>query len=102
MSRILTRPLAQRDLAELWSFIADDSQDQADRFLDGLQASLLLWSTQPQMGRKRDELMAGLRSMSHGRYVIFAFALADGIEVVRVLHSARDIGADEFAAGEGG
>ena len=45
------------------------------------------------MGRARDALSAGVRSMPFERYVIFYVPLADGIDIVRVLHSARDIDA---------
>jgi len=45
------------------------------------------------MGRVRDELEAGLRSFPLGAYVIFYAAIENGIEVLRVLHSAHDIGA---------
>jgi toxin ParE1/3/4 len=45
------------------------------------------------MGRKRDELISGLRSFPVGRYLIFYSTLPDGIEAVRVLHSARDLDA---------
>jgi toxin ParE1/3/4 len=45
------------------------------------------------MGRARDELAANVRSFPFGRYVIFYAPMQDGIDVVRVLHSARDIDA---------
>ena len=45
----------------------------------------------PLMGRERDEVMPGLRSFPFKRYVIFYQPLQDGIDVVRVLHGARDI-----------
>ena len=45
------------------------------------------------MGRARDELSPGIRSMPFGRYVIFYAPLADGIDIIRVLHSSRDIDA---------
>lgn len=35
--------------------------------------------------------MPGLRSMPFGRYLIFYLLLSDGIDLVRVLHSARDL-----------
>ena len=44
------------------------------------------------MGRQRDELMPDLRSFPAWRYVVYDLASADGIELVRVLHGARDIG----------
>ena len=43
------------------------------------------------MGHARDELAPGIRSLSFGRYVVFFEPLADGIDVVRVLHGSRDI-----------
>lgn len=43
------------------------------------------------MGRARDDLAPGIRSLAFGRYVVFFVALADGIDVVRVMHGARDI-----------
>jgi len=50
------------------------------------------------MGRAREELAASLRSFPFGRYVIFYVPFEDGIDVVgidvvRVLHGARDIDA---------
>lgn len=97
MGHVSKRPLALADLAEIWSFIADGSEANADRFLDKLDQKLHLLATQPQMGRARPELMAGLHSFPIARYVVFYLAQAGGIEVVRVLHSARDIGAADIA-----
>lgn len=45
------------------------------------------------MGRAREELAADLRSFPFGRYVIFYAPVDEGIDVVRVLHSARDVDA---------
>ncbi len=42
---------------------------------------------------RRAELAADLRSFPFGRYVIFYAPIEDGIDVVRVLHGARDIDA---------
>lgn len=94
MPLVFKRPLALSDLAEIWSFVADDSEIQADKFLATLETRLNLLATQSNMGRRRDELMNGLRSVPVGRYVIFYLPRQDGIEVVRVLHGARDIDAD--------
>jgi toxin ParE1/3/4 len=93
MARIVRRPLAGADIAEIWDYIAEDSVDQADAWVDRLDAKLRLLASQPAMGRARDELSPGLRSMPFGRHVIFYETMADGIDVARVLHSARDIDA---------
>jgi toxin ParE1/3/4 len=44
------------------------------------------------MGRLRPELVPKLRSFPVGEYVVFYRSIRDGIEVVRVLNGARDIG----------
>ena len=64
---------------------------EAGAWVDRLDTKLHLLAPQPLMGRSRDELSPGVRSLPFGRYVILYLPLADGIDVVRVLHSARDI-----------
>ena len=91
MVRVIRRPLAELDILEIWDFIADDSITEADLWIEGLDEKLLLWATQPMMGRSRDELARGLRSFAFGRYVVFFLPISDGLDVVRVLHASRDI-----------
>ena len=93
MARILRRPQASEDIAEIWDHIADDDLAAADRWLDRLDKQLRLLATQPLMGRARDELAEGVRSFPMGRYVAFYMPVDEGIDVIRVLHSARDIDA---------
>lgn len=90
---VLRKPQASEDIAEIWDHIADDDLAAADRWLDRLDRQLRLLATQPLMGRARSELAEGIRSFPMGRYVVFYMPLHDGIDVVRVLHSARDIDA---------
>jgi toxin ParE1/3/4 len=91
MARILRRPRAASDIAEIWDYIAEDSLAQADAWVDRLDATLSTLANYPLMGRVREELSPGLRSLPFGRYVIFYQPLTDGIDVIRVLHAARDI-----------
>lgn len=91
MPRLLIRPEAERDLDEIWWYIAQDSPDNADRFLDRLQERFLTLADFPKMGASRDDIQTGLRSQPVGSYLIFYFPLADGIEIIRVLHGSRDV-----------
>lgn len=93
MARVIRRPLAAADILDIWDHIAEDSIEQADRWVDKLDEKFKLIATQPSMGRARNELAANVRSFPFGRYVIFYEPIDDGIDVVRVLHSARDIDA---------
>jgi toxin ParE1/3/4 len=90
---ILKRPRALIDLAEIWAYFAEDSIVNADAFAALIDKKLRLLAKQPGMGRARPELGHGLRSFVVGRYVVFYQPSSKGIEIVRVLHGARDIDA---------
>ncbi len=77
----------------MWDHIAEDSIEQANRWFDKLGDKFKLIATLPLMGRARHELAADLRSFPFGRNVIFYEQIDDRIDIVRVLHSARDIDA---------
>lgn len=96
MGTIVKTPRAKRDLLEIWDYIADDSEARADEFIARFDAKFRLLAERSSLGRSREELAAGLRSFPLGRYVIFFRPVAGGIEVIRVLHSARDFGSDFF------
>jgi len=88
---ILKRPRALADLAEIWAYIAADSVAAADAFASVIDKKLHTLSRQPSMGRARPELARSLRSVPVGSYVIFYVPLPNGVDIVRVLHGARDI-----------
>ena len=91
MADVLRRPQASADLSEIWEFIATDSLARADEFVDRIDAKFRALAAQPLMGRNRSDLIHGLRSFTMSPYVIFYQPLAQGVEVVRVLHGARDV-----------
>lgn len=91
MPTVRRRALAALDILDVWDHIADDDMVAADRWVDSLDAAFNRLATQPMMGRARPELASDLRSFPFRRYVIYYLPLLDGIDVVRVLHSARDI-----------
>ena len=51
----------------------------------------MLLSEHPAIGRNRSDLCLNLRGFPVGNYIIFYYSVDAGIEVVRVLHGARDI-----------
>ena len=83
---------AEADLAEIWAYIARDSLDNADHFIDRIfQICREALASNPRLGRAREELGPGLRSLVFEGYVIFYHPIPDGVEIVRVLHGMRDI-----------
>ena len=93
MPVIRKRPRAADDLLEIWDYIADDNIARADAFIDDADTRFHILAERPLLGRSREELASGIRSFPLGRYVIFYEVLRDGIEIVRVLHGSRDLGA---------
>ncbi|HVM48598.1 MAG TPA: type II toxin-antitoxin system RelE/ParE family toxin [Candidatus Acidoferrum sp.] len=91
MSHYRVSEAANRDLQEIWLFIAQDNQDSADRYIRLIVSRFPKLASMPQMGRERRDLAARLRSFPVGSYVIFYRPTEDGIEVVRVIHGARDL-----------
>ena len=92
MSRLVHRsPLAEQDYRDIWRYIARDNEDAASRLLRRIDRKLELYTENPGMGTKRDKLAPGLRSFPIGNYLAFYRIVRDGIELVRVLHGARDL-----------
>ena len=84
---------AENDLDAIWLYIANDSPVNADRFLDRLVAALTTTlSTAPLAGRARDEFGLGLRSFPVESYIAFYRARDEVVEIVRIIHGARDLG----------
>ncbi|MGL3214041.1 type II toxin-antitoxin system RelE/ParE family toxin [Bradyrhizobium sp. BR 1433] len=85
------RPQAETDLEEIWLFIASDNIVAADRLLDRIGNGFQMLAENPQAGRHRPELGRNIRSFPVGNYVLFYEAFPNGVDIVRVLHGARDI-----------
>lgn len=81
---------AERDFREIVFYLDDKSPAAADRFVDAIEQKLHLLSDFPLMGRSREELAPGLRSVIVEKYVLFYRVEADSIQVVRILHGRRD------------
>ncbi len=97
MARVEYSPDAKADLREIWDYVSEDSQLQADRLIERFREKLTYLAKWNTMGRPRPELTAKCRSFPFGKYCLYFRPLEDGIEVLRVLHSARDIGKIEFS-----
>jgi len=91
MPFVVVRPQAEDDLAEIWAYIAEGRPDYADAFIGRIDREFRLLARNPGIGRARPELSDRLRSLPVGRYVIYYVPHKNGIEVVRVLHGARDL-----------
>lgn len=96
MARIIRAPAAQADAIEIWAYIAEDNEPAADRLLARFDQAIQKISLQPHIGKSADEIAPGIRFLPLGSYLIFYRVAGDEIEIARILHGARDIGADFF------
>lgn len=90
-------PEAEQDLAEQYAYIAGDNRDAADRYLEAAYDGFRKLDRMPRMGHRfesREPELAGLRSwpiQGFEYHTVFYRCLDSEIEVVRVLHGARDV-----------
>jgi toxin ParE1/3/4 len=91
MARIIRSPQAQRDVVQIWAHIAADNMKAADKLIDAFDQKLNILKDFPGMGQLREELASKLRSLPVGNYLLFYRPIPDGIELVRVLHGARNL-----------
>jgi toxin ParE1/3/4 len=87
---------ARADLLEIWLYIADRDSQAADRILGEIERVCRLIATHPRMGRERPDIRPGIRSFAVMSWTIFYRIEDRFIDIVRVLHGARDIDEIEF------
>ena len=91
MPRIIRTPAAEADLWEIVVYIARDNEDAAFHIVDRINERFEMLSQFPNAGPARPELLPELRSFPVGNYLILYKPIDDGIEVMRVVHGARNL-----------
>jgi toxin ParE1/3/4 len=85
--------LAERDLSDIYDYIAAENPTAADRLLTRIEKDLNALSSQPMLGRiPRDHDIArlGYRYLVIGDYLAFYRLEPSVVLVHRILHGARD------------
>jgi toxin ParE1/3/4 len=94
MARYVISPAGRQDLHDIWTGIASDSLDAAERLLDRFEAAFERLAEFPGMGPARPDIIdLPVRFWTVGNYLIIYRAEASQIEIVRVLHAYRNIAA---------
>jgi toxin ParE1/3/4 len=91
MKKAVFAPTAEADLEEIYDYIAADNPLAAVRFVARLEDLATQLARTPGMGRARPALLPNLRSFPLGNYLLFYRLTESGVEIVRVLHGARDV-----------
>lgn len=91
--KIVFAPECRQDLREIFKYIAEDKLDAAIDFVRCLRQRCINLAPMPNVGRKREEIHQGYRSITEGEYVIFYQLMPDeSLEIKRIIHSKRDLG----------
>ena len=91
--RLIFAPLALADLEEIGDYIALDNPPRALSFIRELRAQCRKLLDNPLAFPARDDLAPGLRVLPHGQYLIFYRPMDTTVRIERILHGARDVGA---------
>ena len=82
---------AKEDLIEIYQHIAPENALPAERLLKTFQEKFELLTKFPNIGRERNELIIGLRSLPVGKYLILYQPADEAVEIVRVRHGATNV-----------
>jgi len=87
---------AYRDLDEIVRYIGERDAAAATRLLDRIGDECWRLARDPGIGQLRPDLLPDLRFFPLDSYLIFYREDGEGIQVIRVLHGARDYGRRDF------
>jgi toxin ParE1/3/4 len=97
MGRFLKSIFVDADLLEISGYISQDNPSAANDVIDATFSTFEMLADSPGMGRLRifmDGRLKKIRSFpvsGFSNYLIFYREAANGIEIVRVVHGARDL-----------
>lgn len=87
----LSKP-ADQDLEDIFEYTEIEfGIDQAIEYLNGLESGFEQLIVNPELGRTRNDIKTGLRSISRSSHIIFYRLMSDHVKIVRVLHGSRDM-----------
>ncbi len=91
------RPQAVEAIIDQAAYIGQDSPAAAERFLDAVEVTFADLEKTPRLGRSYESEHPRLtdlrvwRVKGFPKYLIFYRPVPDGIEIIHLLHGARDI-----------
>ena len=92
MKRFVFTPHARQDVNDIWDYMADDSIEAADRVLDKLDNAMIKLAKSPGIGHRREDLT----DKRHRFFLVYSYLIvyrheAKPLQIIRVLHAARDV-----------
>ncbi len=83
---------ADKDLEDIFDYTAAQfGVMQAISYVSSFEDVFIAIGHNPKIGRGRDEIKKGLRSLVKDAHIVFYRISKDSIRIVRILHCSRDI-----------
>ena len=89
--RVDRSPKADLDERDIWLTIATDNIAAADRFIADLYDAEERLAAFSQLGQARPRFGENLRTWVLGSYLIVYRVTSSAVEIIRIVHGARDI-----------
>ena len=91
MAKAKHTPTADHDLVQISTHIANDNPTAAFRWLDEMQQVCDLLAGQPGIGQQvQTNRLGQVRRHAVGNYLIYYRPITDGVEILHIVHGARD------------
>jgi toxin ParE1/3/4 len=91
--------LARRDLIDIWLEASEADPAAADDLYNRLEARVEILRRFPQSGPIRTDIAPAARGLVGHPYLILCRIIPEGVQIVRVLHGARNIDKALFLEG---
>ena len=90
--RLIWSPDANKDLMSIWQYGVEEwSEEIAEKHLFEIEHMCGRLIETSMLGKSRDEIIAGMKSITVRPHVIFYKVSKGAIEIVRVLHQRIDV-----------
>jgi antitoxin ParD1/3/4/toxin ParE1/3/4 len=92
MKKFILTQHARQDVNDIWDYIASDSIEAADRVLEALDDAMIKLAKNPGIGHWREDLT----DERHRFFLVYSYLIVyryetKPLQVIRILHAARDI-----------
>lgn len=91
MPRYIIAESANSDIEGILETIIPENENAAWEWYFALHKKFETLARTPRIGRVRDDLLPNLHMFPYGNYLIFYDAVPGGIQVVHIVHGARDV-----------
>ncbi len=83
---------ADADLESIFDYTLQAfGPDKACTYVESFDDTFENLASNPKLGRTRDEIVEGLRSIVKESHIVFYRILRDRLRIVRILHISRDV-----------